>query len=112
MSGIQITGQVLSVTHMQKDTPTVNDRTGEVERGPYNQDRIRLLIEDDILDVKADNLADAPVVWDGALPEKGQTVTLDVSFVLWKDRTSGRPMISWRGHRVAAGRPAAVRSAS
>lgn len=109
MGGLTLAGQVLSVAHLTGSN--TNDRTGLVES--YDYHRLRVLVEDEVHDVKLDHQpgGSAPL-FDGGVPEKGATVALDVSVSAYKDRTSGRAVIAFRGLRHAAHRPAAVRQAS
>lgn len=103
MAGLILQGDVLSVAHVHGQN--VNERTGEVRH--YDYHRVRVLIEDEVLDVKLDNLGGgAAEKYEGPVPNKGDTVTYDVSLSAYKDQTSGRAQIAVRALRPS--RPAAV----
>lgn len=98
MAGLILQGQVLSVAHMTG--ANTDDRTGEVRS--YDYHRVRVLVDDEVYDVKLDNIGEGfASKYDGPLPEKGHSVAYVVMVTAWKDRTSGRAQISYRALRPA-----------
>lgn len=95
MAGFIMQGQVLRNDHV----------VGQSERGPFDYNRLRVLVEDDVFDVKVERDYEGPV------PNKGDQWSAEVALRPYKDSNSGRAALSIKALRPTA-RPAAVRPAA